>query len=145
MRPIFHWKEARVRAHLLVYMLAYFLEWHLRRQLAPLLFSEEGEPRHAGGPVGPLQRSESAQRKDRTRRTVDGSLPVQSLAALLAGLGTLGGAELKYEQVPGYAVPTLSELEPLHERVFELLGLQPYPAPSKPSDSVGSASAKTPA
>ena len=47
-RPIFHWKEARGRAHLLVCMLAYYLEWHLRRQLAPLLFSEEGEPQHAG-------------------------------------------------------------------------------------------------
>ena len=113
-RPIFHWKEARVRAHLLVCMLAYYLEWHLRRRLAPLLFSEEGEPQHAGGPVGPLQLTEVAQRKDRTRRTADGSLPVQSLADLLAGLGTLSAVELGYEQVPGYAVPTLSELEPLH-------------------------------
>ncbi len=119
----------------------YYLEWHLRRQLAPLLFSEEGAPQHAGGPVGPFQRSESAKRKDRTRKTADGSLPVQSLADLLAGLGTLSAVELKYEQVPGYAVPTLSALEPLHERVFELLGFQPHPAPelSKPSASAASA------
>ena len=55
-----------------------------------------------------LQRTEVAKRKDRTRRTVDGSLPVQSLADLLAGLGTLSAVELRYEQVPGYAVPTLS-------------------------------------
>ena len=133
-RPIFHWKEARVRAHLLVCMLAYYLEWHLRRRLAPLLFSEEGEPQPAGGPVGPLQ------------RTADGSLPVQSLADLLAGLGTLSAVELKYEQVPGYAVPTLSELEPLHERVFELLGFQPHPAPvlSKRPEHAGRAPIKTP-
>ena len=71
---------------------------------------------------GPLQRTEVAQRKDRTRRTADGSLPVQSLADLLAGLGTLSAVELRYEQVPGYAVPTLSELEPLHDLVFELPG-----------------------
>ncbi len=145
-RPIFHWKETRVRAHLLVCMLAYYVEWHLRRQLAPLLFSEEGEPQHAGGPVGPVQRSEAAKRKDRTRRTADGSLPVQSLADLLAGLGTLSAVELKYAQVPGYAVPTLSELEPLHERVFELLGFQPHPAPalSEPPDNPGNAPPKTP-
>ena len=145
-RPIFHWKETRVRAHLLLCMLAYYLEWHLRRQLAPLLFSEEGAPQHAGGPVGPVQRSEAAKRKDRTRRTADGSLPVQSLADLLAGLGTLSAVELKYAQVPGYAVPTLSELEPLHERVFELLGFQPHPAPalSEPPDNPGNAPPKTP-
>lgn len=145
-RPIFHWKAERVRAHLLLCMLAYYLEWHLRRQLAPLLFSEEGEPQHAGGPVGPLQRSAAAKRKDCTRQSEDGSLPLQSLADLLAGLGTLSAAELKYEQVPGYAVPTLSQLEPLHERVFELLGFQPHPAPalSPPPDSGGAASAKPP-
>jgi len=145
-RPIFHWKAERVRAHLLVCMLAYYLEWHLRRQLAPLLFSEEDEPQHAGGPVGPRQRSAAAQRKDRTRQTEDGSLPLQSLADLLAGLGTLSAVELHYEQVPGYAVPTLSQLEPLHERVFELLGFQPHPAPalSQPPDSGTTAPAKTP-
>jgi len=145
-RPIFHWKAERVRAHLLLCMLAYYLEWHLRRELAPLLFSEEDEPQHAGGPVGPLQRSAAAQRKDRTRQTEDGSLPLQSLADLLAGLGTLSAVELHYEQVPGYAVPTLSQLEPLHERVFELLGFQPHPAPalSQPPDSGTTAPAKTP-
>ncbi|MDE0261418.1 MAG: IS1634 family transposase [Bryobacterales bacterium] len=144
-RPIFHWKAERVRAHLLLCMLAYYLEWHLRHQLAPLLFSEEGEPQHAGGPVGPLQRSAAAQRKDCTRQTEDGSLPLQSLADLLAGLGTLSAAELKYEQVPGYAVPALSQLEPLHERVFELLGFQPHPAPplGPPPNSGGAESAKT--
>ena len=145
-RPIFHWKAARVRAHVLLCMLAYYLEWHLRRQLAPLLFSEEGEPQHAGGPVGPLQRSAAARRKDCTRRTEDGSLPLQSLADLLAGLGTLGAVELHYAQVPGYAVPALSQLEPLHERVFELLGFQPHPAPalSPPPERGGAGSAKVP-
>ncbi len=110
------------------------------------MFSEEGEAQHAGGPVGPLQRTETARRKDRTRRTADGSLPVQSLADLLAGLGTLSAVELRYEQVPGYAVPTLSESEPLHERVFELLGFQPHPAPalSKPPEHAGRAPIKTP-
>ena len=88
-----------------------------------------------------------AQRMSTTRAyRADGSLPVQSLADLLAGLGTLSAVELRYEQVPGYAVPTLSELEPLHERVFELLGFQPHPAPalSKPPEHAGRAPIKTP-
>jgi len=64
----------------------------------------------------------------------------------LAGLGTLSAAELKYEQVPCYAVPTLSQLEPLRERVFALLGFQPHPAPAldPPPNSGGAESAKTP-
>ena len=59
---------------------------------------------------------------------------------------TLSAVELRYEQVPGYAVPTLSESEPLHERVFELLGFQPHPAPalSKPPEHAGRAPTKTP-
>jgi hypothetical protein len=52
-------------------------------------------------------------------------LSVQSSADLLAGLGTLSAVELKYEQVPGYAVPTLSKMAQLHARVFDLLGFQP--------------------
>ncbi|MCY4584343.1 MAG: hypothetical protein OXE50_16345 [Chloroflexi bacterium] len=60
-------------------------------------------------------------------------------------MGTLSAVELRYEQVPGYAVPPLSEWEPPHERVFELLGFQPHPAPalSKPPEHAGSAP-KTP-
>ena len=145
-RPIFHWTETRVRAHLLLCMLAYYLEWHLRHQLASLLFSEEGEPQHPGRPVGLLQRTEVAKRKDRARTTLDGSLPVQGVADLLAGLGTPSAAELRYEQVPGCVVPTLSELEQLRERVFELLGFQPHPvlALSEPPDSVGNSPPDTP-
>ena len=133
--------------HLLLRMLAYYLEWHLRRQLAPLLFSEEGEPQRRAGRWGRCSaRRRPSARIARARRTADGSLPVQSLADVLAGLGTLSAVELKYEQVPGYAVPTPSELEPLHERVFELLGFQPHPAPalSAPPDSAGKALPRTP-
>ncbi len=98
------------------------------------------------GPVGPLQRSAAAKRKDRTRQSEDGSLPLQSLADLLAGLGTLCVAELQYPQVPGYGVPTRSQLELLHERVFALLNCQPHPAPAPrpPPDSGASAPATTP-
>ena len=66
-RPVFHWKERRVRAHLLLCMLAYYVEWHMRQRLAPLLFADEREDL-PGGPVSPRQRSEEAKAKDRTRR-----------------------------------------------------------------------------
>ena len=50
-RPIFHWNEKRVRAHVFLCMLLYYLEWHLRRRWAPLLFAEEGRPARGGGRV----------------------------------------------------------------------------------------------
>ena len=117
-------------AHLFVCLLAYYLEWHLRRRLAPLLFVEEGEPEPAASPVAAAQRSPAAKRKDRTRVTLEGDLPLQSLPDLLASLSTLTAVELEYESVPGYAVPTLSAMTDLQRRAFELLDLQLHPAPS---------------
>ena len=110
-RPIFHWRERRVRAHLFVCLLAYYLEWHLRRRLAPLLFAEEGGPPLGASPVSPAQRSPAARRKDRTRETLKGRLPLQSFPDLLASLSTLTAVELVYEQVPGYAIPALSAMD----------------------------------
>ena len=52
-RPIFHWRERRVRAHLFKCMLAYYLEWHLQRRLSPLLFAEEGGLAETACPVSP--------------------------------------------------------------------------------------------
>ena len=129
-RPIFHWRERRVRAHLFVCLLAYYLEWHLRRRLAPLLFAEEGGPPLGASPVSPAQRSPAAQRKDRTRETLKGRLPLQSFPDLLASLSTLTAVELVYEQVPGYTIPALSAMTPLQRKAFDLLGLQPHPAPT---------------
>ena len=128
-RPIFHWRERRVRAHLCVCLLAYYLEWHLRRRLAPLLFAEEGGPPLGASPVGPAERSPVAQHKGRTRETLKGRLPLQSFPDLLASLSTLTAVELVYEQVPGYAIPALSAMTPLQRKAFDLLGLEPHPAP----------------
>ena len=116
-------KTQALQAHLLVCMLAYYLEWHMRRRLAPLLFAEEHPQEANGDPVGP------ARRKGRTHRTLDGQLPLKSLPDLLASLGTLTAVELRIEDVPGHAVPTLSELPPLQKKAFQLLGLRPHPAP----------------
>jgi len=90
-RPIYHQLPERVRAHVFLCMLAYYVEWHMRRKLAPLLFDDE-EP-EAGQAlrsslVAPAERSPSAKRKARTLKTVEG-LPVQSFSTLLKNLATL--------------------------------------------------------
>ena len=90
-RPVFHYTEGRVRAHILLCMLAYHVEWHMRGWLEPLLFDDE-DPDAAeaarASPVAPAQVSESAQRKARSQRTAAG-LPVHSFRTLLADLATV--------------------------------------------------------
>ncbi len=128
-RPVFHWKERRVRAHLLLCMLAYYVEWHMRQRLAPLLFADERE-KLPGGPVSPRERSEAAKAKDRTRRSTQEGLPLQSFPDLLGSLSSLTAMELRLEAAPEHRVPVLSALEPLQKRAFELLGIQPHAAPA---------------
>lgn len=88
-RPIYHRTDDHVRAHIFLCCLAYYVEWHLRRAWAPLLFEDETLPqdRHTRPPVTPAQPSASARAKKITRHTPDG-LPVHSLETLLAALAT---------------------------------------------------------
>ena len=140
MRPISRWKEWRVRAHVFLCMLAHYLEWHLRRRWAPLLFAVEDSPERAQGPVGPATCEAAAEAKERTRRTPRDGLPGQSFPDLLASLGGLTAVELEHAQLPGSAVPTLSELTPLQRWAFELLEAEPHPAPAlngPPAPQVG--------
>jgi transposase len=90
-RPIYHHKADRVRAHVLVCMLSYYVEWHMRCAWAPLLFDDEDKP--AGDAlrssvVAPAQRSPSAQDKANTKRTAQGD-PVHSFVTLIQDLATL--------------------------------------------------------
>ena len=90
-RPIFHRNENRVRAHVFLCMLAYYVEWHMRKALAPILFDEddpEGAAALRESIVAPAQRSERAKRKARTKKTEEG-LPVLSFRDLLEVLGTI--------------------------------------------------------
>lgn len=94
-RPVFHWTAPRVRAHVLLCMLAYYLEWHMRGALAPLLFDDEdtaaAEARRTS-PVAKAMVSKAAETKARTRLTDPAHgerLPVHSFRTLLADLGTL--------------------------------------------------------
>jgi transposase len=88
-RPIHHRTADRMRAHILLCLLAYYVEWHLRQVWEPLLFEDEGltEDRPRRDPVAPAKPSESAKLKKKTHTTV-GGLPVQSFRTLMAHLGT---------------------------------------------------------
>src|ERR1019366_5392551 len=87
LRPIYHWTEPRVRAHVLICMLAAYLVWHLRATWAPLTFTDEHRPDPAD-PVAPARRSQDADAKAATKTTTD-DLPATSFTNLLDHLATL--------------------------------------------------------
>ena len=120
-RPIYHRLEDRVRAHLLLCMLAYSVQRTMEQALAPLLFKDAALPERAD-PVAPAQRSAQALRKGQTKLTADG-FPVHSFRTLLAQLA----AQVKNQIVfPGKDTPLVemtTRPTPLHARAFELLGL----------------------
>ena len=123
-RPIRHWREERVRAHLFLCLLAAYVRWHLERAWAPLLFRDEAPPARTDA-VAPPERSAAARRKEGTHRTPDG-LPIHSFRTLLAELGTLsrnrvvlGGADER----AAFDLPT--EPTPLQARALELASVMP--------------------
>jgi transposase len=122
-RPIHHRLAERVRAHVLICLLAYYVEWHLRRTLAPLLFQDEqrGAPL-APSPVAPAQRSASALAKARTKRTPD-NLPVQNFRDLLRDLATIAKNRVQpiLKSIPQFDVVTRPT--PLQKRALELIGV----------------------
>ena len=88
-RPIHHRLADRVRAHIFLCMLAYYVEWHMRQAWAPLMFADEDQDaKQTRDPVAPAQRSTAALRKVHTRRLDDGS-PAHSFSTLLAELATI--------------------------------------------------------
>ena len=95
LRPVFHWTAPRVRAHVLLCMLAYYLEWHMRQRLAPILFDEHdplARDAQRTSPVAKAKPSPAACSKAASKRTdpADGEpLPVHSFRTLLADLATL--------------------------------------------------------
>src|SRR5215471_3817474 len=127
LRPVFHWAAPRVRAHVLLCMLAYYLEWHMRQALAPMLFDDpDPAAREAqrSSPVAKAEPSPAAQRKAARKRTDPAQgepLPVHSFHTLLGDLATLtrnvvrlGGDRL----TAILATPTRTQ-----HRALDLLGL----------------------
>ncbi len=125
-RPVFHRTDERVRAHVLLCMLAYYVEWHMRRRLAPLLFDDEdraGAEAARASVVAPARGSESARRKARRKRTDEGR-PVHSFRTLLRDLATVTRNRV-VPRLPG-AQPfeTLTRPTELQREVFRLLGVR---------------------
>jgi transposase len=119
LRPIYHRLEDRVRAHILICMLAAYLTWHLRRTLAPLTYTDQDPPKPEN-PVAPATRSAAASRKPSRHADPTGQ-PVRSFRGLLDHLATLTRNDLRYGPGNGPLVPTLTEPTPTQRRAFELL------------------------
>ena len=125
LRPIYHWLADRVRAHVFLCMLAYYLEWHMRQELAPMLFDDtdkEAAEAARASVVAPAQRSEAAIRKQTTGVTPDG-LPVHSFRTLLADLATLTRNTIVTAIAPALPLIVLARPTPVQRRAYELLQL----------------------
>jgi len=126
-RPIYHRLEHRVKAHVFLCMLAYYVEWHMRKALAPLLFDDEKvvtqDPGETSSVVAPSKRSKKARTKAATKKTPE-KLPVHSFRTLMADLATIvknkfqsNGLEttLTFEKI---TQPTI-----LQQKALDLLGV----------------------
>jgi len=125
-RPIHHRLEDRVRVHVLLCMLAYYVEWHMREALAPLLFDDDdklGAEAARLSIVAPAQRSTSAKCKASSKRTADG-LPVHSFQTLLDDLATITSNTLRYSQDDAPDVERTTIPTPPQQRALDLLGVR---------------------
>jgi transposase len=124
-RPIRHRVDPRVRAHLFLCLLAYYVEWHMRQALRPLLFADEEleRDRWERDPVKPAQASESAKTKKKTQKTADG-MPVHSFATLLAHLATRSRSTHQIVSDPtGSTFQQTTEADAVQAEALRLLGL----------------------
>jgi len=124
-RPIRHWSEDHVRAHVFICMLAYYVYWHMKTALAPLLFSDQtlSEDRKTRDPIKPAEPSDETKLK-KSNLVTEAGLEIQSFASLMRNLATV---TLNYCVVKGdpsrprFVKKTLAT--PLQAKAFELLGL----------------------
>jgi hypothetical protein len=127
LRPIFHWSAPRVRAHVLLCMLAYQVEHHMRARLAPMLYDETDHEQAAAmraSIVAKAERSEAARRKQTTGLTDDG-LPVHSLQSLLADLATYARIQATTALNEKYVFTLHTRPTTVQQRAFELLAVNP--------------------
>jgi transposase len=124
-RPVYHRLADRVRAHVFLCMLAYYLEWHMRQCLAPMLFDDTDKPAAEAmrsSVVATAQRSPAAVAKQTTRLTQEG-LPVHSFRSLLADLATVVRNTVITAITPNYPLTVLTKPTPVQHRAFALLGV----------------------
>jgi DDE family transposase len=119
LRPVFHRLEERVKAHVLICMLACYLTWHLRRAWAPLTFTDEHPPAPAN-PVAPARRSAAAQAKASAQYDPAGR-PYRSFRGLLEHLATLTRNQVRYIGTR-VTIPMLTEPTSIQRQAFQLLG-----------------------
>ena len=123
-RPIYHHLADRVRAHVFLCMLSYYVEWHMRQALAPMLFDDD-DPQAAEAArksiVSPAERSSKAKRKDFLKRTEDG-MPVHSFQTLLKDLATLTRNEVRVGEQTLQMVATPTRVQ---QRALQLLQISP--------------------
>jgi len=117
LRPIHHRLDERVKAHVLICMLACYLVWHLRQAWAPMTFTDEHPPQR-DNPVAPAQRSANAEAKASAHHDAQGN-PLRSFRGLLAHLATLTRNDLRYGEA---TIPALAEPTPDQRRAFDLIG-----------------------
>ena len=125
-RPIYHYAGARVRAHVFLCMLAYYVEWHMRQRLKPLLFDdEEPDVAEAARPsvVAPAEVSPSAQNKARRKRTVSGER-VHSFRTLLDDLATVANNRVVAPLADAKPFDLITRPTALQRKAFKLLGVR---------------------
>ncbi len=122
-RPIYHWLEDRVRAHVFLCMLAYYVEWHMRERLAPMLYTTTTRP-----PPRPCARARSPRRgappppSPRAPRAARDGAPVHSFQTLLADLATLARNTVVTANAPDHPSPSSPRPTPIQQKAFDLLG-----------------------
>src|SRR6187200_1753239 len=123
-RPIRHRLADRVRAHMFLRMLSYYISWHMKQALAPILFHDHDKPAAAAkrpDPVAAAQRSDAALAKAARKHTADNT-PVHSFTSLLADLATICANHIQpADDMPAFTM--LTTPTPLQRQAFELLGI----------------------
>jgi hypothetical protein len=126
-RPVFHYSAERVRAHVFLCMLAYYVEWHMRERLKSMLFDDEHLEEVSAGRASPVLkavRSEHAKAKDASKHADDG-LPLHSLRTLLQDLSTLTYNIARTGANPDATIVITSRPTPIQNKAFKLLAINP--------------------
>jgi hypothetical protein len=127
-RPIHHRLADRVRCHVLLCMLAYYVEWHMRRALAPMLFDDEdraASQKQRVSVVAPAQRSPRALRKAHSKRTDEGA-PVHSYQTLLKDLATVAKNRIQPRATKALSFDKITSPTPIQQKAFDLLGVSAW-------------------
>lgn len=125
-RPIFHRLAKRVRAHILLCTLAYYVEWEMRRLLAPILFDDEDHElaeQQRSSVVAPAQRSQTAKRKASSKHTADG-VPVHSFRTLLKDLATITKNQIQPNLPDAPTFEKVTQPTRTQKKTLDLLGIK---------------------